>query len=41
MNRNLRFINVYTNCVAHNDFNNWVSKNSWEMLLSDFSQTEK
>ena len=34
-------IHGYTNCVAHNDLITWVSKNSWEMLLSEFSQAEK
>ena len=41
INRNLRCINGYTNCVAHNDSINWVSKNAWEILLSGFSQAEK
>ena len=41
INRNLRCINVYTNCVAHIDLITWVSKNYWEMLLSEFSQAEK
>ena len=40
MNRNLIFIHGYTNCVAHNDLITWVSKYSWEMLISEFSQTE-
>ena len=37
----MRCIHGYTNCVAHNDLITWVSKNSWEMLLSEFSQAEK
>ena len=41
INRNLRFIHGYTNCVAHNYLITWVSKNYWEMLLSEFSQAEK
>ena len=34
-------IHGYTNCIAHNDLITWVSTNSWEMLLSEFSQAEK
>ena len=41
ININLRCIHGYTDCVAHNDLNTWVSKHSWEMLLSEFSQAEK
>ena len=40
INRNLRCSHGYTNCVRHTDFINWVSKNSWEMLLSEFSHAE-
>ena len=31
----------YTNCVTRTDFITWVSKNSWEMLISEFLQAEK
>ena len=31
----------YTHCVTHNDLINWVSKNSWKMLLSWFSLAKK
>ena len=41
INRNLIFIHGYTNCVPHYDLINWVSKHSWEMLLSVFSQAGK
>ena len=41
INSNLRFINGYNNCVAHNDLITWVSKTSWEMLLSEFLQSGK
>ena len=34
--RNLIYIHVYTNCVAHNDLITRVSKNSWEILLFEF-----
>ena len=27
--------------MAHNDLITWVSKHSWEMLISEFSQAEK
>ena len=37
----MRCIYGYTNCVAHNDLITWVSKNSWEILHSEFSQAEK
>ena len=37
----MRCIHRYTNRIAHNDLITWVSKNSWEMLLSEFSQAEK
>ena len=40
INRNLICIHGYMNCVAHNDLITWVSKNSYEMLLSEFSQAE-
>ena len=40
-NINLIFIHGYTICVAHNDLITWIFKNSWEMLLSEFSQAEK
>ena len=41
INRNLRCSHGYTNCVRHTDLITWVSKNSLEMLLSEFSQAEK
>ena len=41
ININLRCIHEYTNSIAYNDLITWVSKNSCEMLLSEFSQTEK
>ena len=41
MNRNLIYIHGYNNCVAHNDQITWVSKNSWEMLPSEFSHAER
>ena len=41
INRNLRCIHGYTNCVRHTDLITWVSKNSWEMLLSEFSHAER
>ena len=41
INRNLRCSNVYTNFVTHTNLINWVSKNSWEILISEFSQAEK
>ena len=39
-NRNLRYSHGHTNCVRHTDLITWVSKHSWEMLLSDFSHAE-
>ena len=41
INRNLICCYGYTNCVRHTDFITWVSKNSWEMLLSEFSYSER
>ena len=41
INRNLRCSYEYTNCVRHTDLINWVSKNSWEILLSEFSYAER
>ena len=41
INRNLRCIHGYNNLVAHNYLITSVSKNSWEMLLSKFSQAKK
>ena len=40
---NIKFIRIhgYTNCVAQNDLITWVFKNSWEFLLSEFSQSKK
>ena len=37
----MRCIHVYTNFVSHNNLVTWVSKHSWEDLLSEFSQAEK
>ena len=31
----------YTNYVRHTDLITWVSKNSWGMLLSEFSHAER
>ena len=41
INKEFICINVYTNCVAHNDLITWGYNNSWEMLISEFSQAEK
>ena len=41
INRNLICSHGYTNCVTHTDLITWVSKSSWEMLISEFSQAEK
>ena len=41
MNRNLRCSHIYTNFVTYTDLITWVYTNSWEMLLSEFSQAEK
>ena len=41
INRNLRYSHENTNCVTNTDLINWVSKHSWEMLLSEFSQADK
>ena len=30
----------YTNCVRRTDLITWVSKNSWEILLSEFSHAK-
>ena len=35
------FSHGYTNYVRHTDSITWVSKNSWEMLLSGFSHAER
>ena len=35
--RNLRCSHEYKNWVKHTDLITWVSKNSWEVLLSQFS----
>ena len=40
INRKLRCSHGYNNCVRHTDLITWVSKNSWEMLLSEFSHAE-
>ena len=39
--RNLRCSHGYTNCVRHTDLITWVPKNDWEMLLYEFSNTER
>ena len=36
----MRCSHGYTNCVRHTDLITWVSKNSWEMLLSEISHAE-
>ena len=41
INKKLRCSHVYTNCIRHTDLITWVSKNYWEMLLSEFSQAGK
>ena len=38
---NLRCSHGYTNCVTDTDLITWVSKHSWEILISEFSQAEK
>ena len=35
------YIHGYTNCVAHTYLITWEFKNSWEILLSEFSQAEQ
>ena len=40
INRNLRCSHGYTNCVWHTYLITWVSKNSWEISLSEFSHAE-
>ena len=41
INRHLICIHGYTNCVRHTDSITWVSIDSWEMLLSEFSHAER
>ena len=41
INRNLRCIHGYTNCTRHTDSITWVSKISWENLLSEFLHAER
>ena len=41
ININLRCSHVYNNCFRHTDLITWVSKYSWEMLLSEFSHAER
>ena len=41
INRNLRCIRGYTNCVRHTDSITWVYIHSWGMLLSEFSHSER
>ena len=40
INIHLRCIHGYTNYVARNYLITWVSKNSWEILFSEFLQAE-
>ena len=39
--RNLRCSHWCTKCIRHADFDTWVSKHYWEMLLSEFSRSER
>ena len=41
INRKLRYSHGYTNSVRHTYLITWVSKNYWEMLLSEFSHAER
>ena len=41
ININLRCSHGYINFVRHTDFITWVSKHSWEMLLSEFSHSKR
>ena len=41
ININLICIYGYTNCVRNTDSITWVSMHSWEMLLSEFSHSER
>ena len=41
INRNLIYSHGNTNCVRHTDLITWVSKHSWEMLLSVFLHAER
>ena len=41
INKNLRCIHGYANYVAHNDLITWVSKNSREIFIPEFSQSGK
>ena len=41
INRSFRCSYGYNSCVTHTDLITWVSKNVWEMLLSEFSQSGK
>ena len=41
INRNLRCIHGYTNCVRHTDSITWVYIDYWERLLSEFSHAER
>ena len=36
----MRCSHGYINCVRHTDLVTWVSKNFWEMLLSEFLHAE-
>ena len=41
INRNLRCSHGYTNCVINTDLITWVSKNSWERSIPEFSHAER
>ena len=41
INRNLRCIHGYNNCIRHTDLITWVSNSSWDMLLYEFIHTVK
>ena len=41
ININFRCSHGYTNCVRYTDLITWVSKNSWKVLLSEFSHAER
>ena len=41
INRNLRCSHGYNNYVRHTDLITWVSIDSWEILLSEFSHAER
>ena len=41
INKNLRCIHGYTNCMRHNDLITWVSNSAWKILLSEFNHDVK